>query len=86
LRSFWDGFYKQAGVGGNMKGLVSGLRVGAKPRPLVSVAAAFKPNKIPTPNLHAAPNKNMTATLVKSQGDVTPKHPSGKGLVGDMSI
>lgn len=82
MMNFWKGFEKQAMDA--TKGVRSGLVVGARPRPNVAVASAFKPKQLPTPELHSA-KENLLAHLSAVKKS-KPKLPHGKGTVGSMSI
>jgi len=94
MKSFWDGFEKQAaaatkGIRSGM-GIISnraGLSIGAKPRAGVAVASQFKPNKIPSPSLNAAASKNLQPSLIRDLGQTIAKKPgeAGRG-VGNVKI
>lgn len=82
---FWDAFKKRAMDA--TKGVRSGLQTGAHPRSNTAVAAAFKPNKLPTPTLNAAPNKNLSPTLPPKAPGTMPGQPKHQGHgVGSMVI
>lgn len=94
MKSFWNGFEKQAaaatkGIRSGM-GLISnraGLAIGAKPRAGVAVAAQFKPNKLPSPSLHATASKNLSPTLNKTTAKALPtKLENSSSGVGSVKI